>query len=328
MPSKRQIDRLLDQLEPRAARAFARAVAGIRSRARLAELEAAIVAQDLDRAVRAAGLTPAAWVEVTEESRLAYLQGGALMAADAPSRFGFSFDLNNPRAQTWLANHSSELVTYIMEDQRAMIRSTLAAGFEQGRNPRSVALDIVGRVDSVAKRRTGGLVGLTQQQAGYVNRARQQLENLDPEYFTRQRRDRRFDRQVQRAIDEGKPLTAAQVNKITGRYSDRLLNLRGENIARTEMLGSLNEGLDEALRQVVDEGLVEPGGVRRIWDATGDSRTRPDHVAAEGQEVGLDEPFIVGGESMMHPGDFGASPGNVINCRCAVRQRVDWIAQA
>lgn len=43
-----------------------------------------------------------------------------------------------------------------------------------------------------------------------------------------------------------------------------------------------------------------------------------DHVAANKQRVGINEPFIVSGELLMYPGDssMGASKGNVINCRC------------
>lgn len=56
------------------------------------------------------------------------------------------------------------------------------------------------------------------------------------------------------------------------------------------------------------------------WVATTDDRTRPEHNSADGQEVPLDEPFIVGGEKMMFPADFslGASPWNTINCRCTM----------
>lgn len=61
------------------------------------------------------------------------------------------------------------------------------------------------------------------------------------------------------------------------------------------------------------------------WVATSDDRTRDAHAAADGQRVPLDEPFIVGGEKLMYPGDFslGASPSNTINCRCTVINIID-----
>jgi hypothetical protein len=130
---------------------------------------------------------------------------------------------------------------------------------------------------------------------------------------------------VRRAIESGTPLDEATINRLVGRYEDRLLDLRGQTVGRTEALASLNEASDEALRQAVDEGLAPPDAVKRIWDATGDLRTRPDHVAADGQPRGLDEPFIVGGMSMMHPGDPAGGAANVINCRCIVRHEIDFV---
>jgi len=162
-----------------------------------------------------------------------------------------------------------------------------------------------------------------------VLNAREELENLDSNYFTRKRRDRRFDSIVRKAIDADKPMSAADINRITGRYSDRLLELRGTTIGRTEALSSMNEASDEALRQVVQQGLAPPEAVLRIWDAAGDSKTRASHVAMDMQERGLDETFTAGsGASLMHPGDssHGAGAGEIINCRCIVTHKIDFIA--
>ena len=41
---------------------------------------------------------------------------------------------------------------------------------------------------------------------------------------------------------------------------------------------------------------------------------KPSH--ADGQEVGIDEAFDVGGEALMYPADPAGSPGNIIRCRC------------
>ena len=55
------------------------------------------------------------------------------------------------------------------------------------------------------------------------------------------------------------------------------------------------------------------------WVSIGDHRVRGAHLAADGQVVSITEPFIVGGEQLMSPGDpdLGASVGNIVNCRCA-----------
>ena len=87
-------------------------------------------------------------------------------------------------------------------------------------------------------------------------------------------------------------------------------------IARTETTRVENS----AKQAVGDEGKRLHFNMWKRWVATDDGRTRDEHREAEGQEVPNDEPFIVGGEQMMYPGDIslGASGWNVINCRCTI----------
>ena len=61
--------------------------------------------------------------------------------------------------------------------------------------------------------------------------------------------------------------------------------------------------------------------IRKVWDSKEDSRVRAAHDDADGQTVGINEPFIVGFEALMAPGDPSGSPWNVINCRCRMRLR-------
>ena len=87
-------------------------------------------------------------------------------------------------------------------------------------------------------------------------------------------------------------------------------------IARTE-----TTRIENSARQAVgDEGVKKGFNMWKRWSATGDERTRDEHLAADGQEVPNNEPFTVGGEQMMYPGDIslGASAWNVIQCRCTV----------
>jgi len=199
----------------------------------------------------------------------------------------------------------------------------LTAGVEQDRNPRSIALDIVGRVGPNG-RRSGGVVGLHSQFSQYVSNARTELETLSLDYFTRSRRDRRFDALVRRAIDDARPLSSKTIDRLVHRYQDRLLQTRGNNVARSEALAAMNASAEESLRQVVDEGPTPSGAIQRVWDATGDSRTRASHWDANGQRVGLNESFTVGGASLMHPGDPNAPAKETVNCRCIVRHIVDF----
>jgi uncharacterized protein with gpF-like domain len=86
---------------------------------------------------------------------------------------------------------------------------------------------------------------------------------------------------------------------------------RANMIARTETHGAANAGADAAIRE---EGLE----YRREWMAGSDARTRDSHRRADGQDVGADEPFSVGGTRLMYPGDPGGRASETINCRCAV----------
>lgn len=90
---------------------------------------------------------------------------------------------------------------------------------------------------------------------------------------------------------------------------------RASVIARTETHAAATFGSIESVRQVErDLGVV----MMKEWLATKDERTRPEHIAADGQQVETNGKFIVGGELMDRPGDPSASASNVVACRCAI----------
>lgn len=86
---------------------------------------------------------------------------------------------------------------------------------------------------------------------------------------------------------------------------------RAAMIARTETHGAANYGSFAAAEET---GLE----LEKEWISAEDSRTRPDHEAANGQRVPMDSSFDVGGEALMYPGDPSGSAEQVINCRCTV----------
>jgi hypothetical protein len=87
---------------------------------------------------------------------------------------------------------------------------------------------------------------------------------------------------------------------------------RAERIARTEIHTATMEAQFESAKKFL------PPGTHKMWMATLDGRVRDAHMKANNQTIPLDEPFSVGGEDMMFPGDPNGSPGNVINCRCSM----------
>jgi len=245
----------------------------------------------------------------------------------------WSFDMRNPVAEAWLRDSSSRLITDIIDDQWGLIRRALQQGMVVGRNSRQTALDLAGRVSETG-RRAGGIVGLTSQQAKFVANVRQQLVSGDPAqmaaYLARQRRDKRLDGIVSRAIKAGKPVAQADIEKIAGRYSDRLLALRGEVIARTESLTAMNAVREECYGQQVEGGKVLPENIACDWSATGDDRTRHGHAAMNGQKRTFGQPFQTPSGALMHyPGDtsLGAGLEDTIQCRCMKRYQINMAAE-
>ena len=87
---------------------------------------------------------------------------------------------------------------------------------------------------------------------------------------------------------------------------------RTRMIARTESTGIVNGGTRLSYQQ-------NPDIIQQIeWLSSRDARVRPTHTAADGQRVGLNESFNIGGALMRHPGDPQGPAREVINCRCTV----------
>lgn len=241
------------------------------------------------------------------------------------------FDPGNPRAAGWLRAHSSRLVTEIVEDQRMALRAVLEAGMAEGTNPRSVALDVVGRVNRASGRREGGLIGLHSGQIETAARAREELASGDPArmeaYFDRKLRARKFDKVVRAAIREGRPVRAPDIAQIVAGYRDNMLRWRGEMIARTEALTALSEAQNENMLQVIEAGGFRQDQVVKTWRAASDGRTRDTHVALNGKSVRMSAPFVSpSGAHLMFPRDssLGAPASETIACRCRLNHAIDW----
>jgi hypothetical protein len=338
------LQELLDQMEPRVQQAFLDAIADISDETTIAALEKAIATGNIEHALSVLNLDPAIFAQVADEVSDIYKYAAVLTAEAARatinpmtgSRVIFRFNVRSPPAEQWLREESSRLVVGLSKTARTTVRQTLSDGIAVGQGPRTTALDIVGRISATTGRREGGTVGLTPSFAKYVHNAKIELLSGDPamlaNYLTRIRRDKRFDAKVHRALASGKPLLAADVAKMVGKYSDSLLKLRGENIARTETLLSLHAGQAEAIRQMIAAGKVHEDDVTKIWRTNRDGRERRSHYILHGKKRPYALPFISPetGAKMMHPGDreHGAFPEDVINCRCHAEYKIDYIGAA
>lgn len=124
---------------------------------------------------------------------------------------------------------------------------------------------------------------------------------------------------VKHIIDSGTvngasiPDVTAQVEELFSDAGVQRWKDRARTVARTEVVGAYNGGLHDAFSMVADQSDVD--FVHR-WLATDDTRTRPDHVEADGQVQPWGVAFTVGGFQMMHPHDPTAPAKEVISCRC------------
>jgi hypothetical protein len=84
------------------------------------------------------------------------------------------------------------------------------------------------------------------------------------------------------------------------------------------------------MNQVVDTGYVRSEQVRKIWHDTPDKRTRDSHRNLGGESIALSEFFISSrtGAKMGYPGDTsqGASGVDVVQCRCWLEHRIDYLS--
>jgi len=133
-------------------------------------------------------------------------------------------------------------------------------------------------------------------------------------------------RLLARAFVDG--LTQTETVKSILEVIGSISKMRARTIARTETHGAANYGANVAAKR-------SDLPMSREWLSAQDKRTRTteegdlfDHVGANGQVVGRDEPFQIarldgGTEALMFPGDPNGSAGNVINCRCSLGFIVD-----
>ena len=318
-------------------RAFMDAIGEVKDQSIISEIAHLIDAGDIDGVIDLLQLSPATYAKLEESIRVTYAVGGATGATQLgkiPTPKGtlvLRFDTRAPAAEKWLRELSSTRIVEIGNETREVARSLMTQGLAEGRGPRSLALDLVGRVDPISRNRIGGSIGLTDSQSQWAINARKELEELNPNYLTRKLRDKRLDSAFKKAIESGKPMPQNQIDAAVSRLQARTLKYRGENIARTESLSALSQGQNQAIAQALDVAELDAEFTKKSWDATGDSDTRPDHSHAEleySEGIPFDQPFIVGGRAMQFPRDPAGGASQVINCRCRLKTVVDFAGKA
>ena len=328
---KRYILRLAeDRYDGEIRNRFEEAIERIQDDAVLAEIERRIRDGDLEGAVAAAGVSAAAFDGVRESTRRALEAGGSATVREVA--LGVDFNAGNPRAARRVDELHTQLIREVTDETRAAIRDEIEAGLERGENPKETARRIRGRWNSQHKRFDGGVIGLTRHQAATVRKARSELASGDPKQLRqdlgRKLRDKRYDRSVLKAINEGKGLTQEQIDRMEAAYRRKWVQHRAETIARDQSLEALTQGQEEAMDQAVERGTVSDDDVIEEWVHSGDRRVRDMHEAVPSMNPGgvrRGEMFKTWDGPLLRP-RHRSSPGstarNTINCRCTKAPRV------
>jgi hypothetical protein len=291
-------------------------------------------AGDVNGALRAVGIDPVAFRPFDREITQAFEAGGEATAAVIPLavdsagfRTVFQFSVRNPEAESWLRQYSGFLIKNIVDDQRTAVGNFLAAGLRDGANPRTTALDLVGRIGASGNRE-GGIIGLASSQEEWVRAYRAELESDDPaQALDRVLRDKRFDRAVLRASESGEPIPAEQIDSMVRTYTNRALMYRAETIARKETITALHTAQEQSIQQAIDAGVISQTDLTFVWRTARDNRVRDSHRPMNGQVRKAGMPFVTGaGASLLYPGDPSGPAAEVINCRCFREPRVDFLS--
>lgn len=327
---------------PEVQKLFIKAIQDVVDRAILEEMIEAIEADDFERLFKASGYSSAVLNDLLDALNEVYQRAAEFTVDEWPKRISTPFgrimpifNLRNERVENDLRDFSSAFITNIEEEARKSIRIALSEGVARGDNPRKTALNIVGRINPLTKKREGGIIGLASNQTQWVENARVYLKNLDERYFLLTLRDKRFDSVVKKAISTGKKLTEDQITKLVTSYSNRALKYRADAISRTETIQAINRGKTAAIEQGIEEGLFKRENVKKWWDDTGDGRTRISHrhlglKYSRKNSIGIDENFITdNGDQLRYPGDssLGARASEIIHCRCSVQYEVNFLAE-
>tara|TARA_Y100000114_G_scaffold157037_1_gene186686 strand:+ start:1380 stop:2210 length:831 start_codon:yes stop_codon:yes gene_type:complete len=154
-----------------------------------------------------------------------------------------------------------------------------------------------------------------------------EIERLVADYFaTRQvllsNISRRLTNQIMATIERGRAegLNLQQIARNVSRQFASLSISRAALIARTETHNAASHANHLYHGQAADDlGIT----MMKTWVSTSDARTRPEHRAANGQTVGMDEPFILshpklGQVEMQYVADPAGGAYHSVNCRCVV----------
>lgn len=331
---RRLFKALIAELEPKMKSAFLQSIAEAKQDIDWEALINALTARNVDAAIAALNMEPAAFQAYYSAKAAAFEAGGVLAAKTInPPPIGkvaFRFDMSNPQAEAWIKQNVANLIAERSDEVKAKAREVIYQGYAKGRHPNDIARDLAGRMEN--GRRKGGAIFLGDQLEGYAASMRRRLESGDASEIAKikmmRRRDHTFDNLLDAAI-AGRKLSDSDINRMVARYEDRLLAYRAETIARTETGMAVMSGRRQEWQQAADKLGYDPtDAVIKTWRHGGGVREpRVDHQMMNGVSVtGLNTPFKFGSVEMQHALDPAGGAEHCANCTCDTDYRLDHTA--
>ena len=232
-------------------------------------------------------------------------------------------------AENWLKLKSADLLRPFRGLMLPESQAVLSRGLAEGKNPRSVGLDLAGRINPATGKREHGLVQLDAREKAKVEEFRQCIAQLDQKFFTFEMRDRRLDKSFRVALRDRKPVQAVRIELHITRFENKMLKHKADTIAITAMMSAMARSEFFGSKESLEKSNLPEEACSRVWESANDDRVRPSHRALDGQLiVGFTKPFVspLTGTRMNFPGDtsLGAPNEETQGCRCRVRYDIDF----
>lgn len=332
---------LVDELEPEIRRAFMASVTDLQARVDWRALLAALEAGDIEGAIVALNIAPAAWAEYSSAMSAVYARAGAStiaqIQAGGVTSIGVRFNLSNPRAQEWIRLNVTERVVGFSEEQKRVARAVIAEGYSLGQGARTIATDLVGRVQGGV--RQGGVLGLDGPRAERLHKVsvgmrtpegvqRLVIRHDDGTLGMRYKVNEATRQRIMRAYQAGVAVPDAERAISERQYKNALLKDRGDTVASTETANGVMSARMEGWEQAAEAEGYDASAIIKTWRRRGGTKVpRPDHVAMDGVSVtGLHTPFLFAdGASLQYAHDPSGGPQHIINCSCSTEFRLSAV---